>query len=153
VAVPPANQALQVIDEAVQSGQATPQQGIDALNSLLNGFLSNVASIQHGSDPMSSGQCNAACVEATKLHAIVLEKESEYQDLIQTNPALPAGGAAAQTVTPARPNTISPAGTAVPASSYASFYGQPAAPTSSSTESWLPIAAVIAAGFLLLRNL
>jgi hypothetical protein len=144
VAVPAANQALQVIDEAVQGGQATPQQGIDALNSLLSGFLSNVASIQHGSDPMSS-QCNAACVEATKLHAIVLEKQSEYQDLI-------AG--AAQTVTPARPNTTSPAGTAVPASSYASFYsGSPAPAAAPASTDWFPIAAVFVAGFLLLRNL
>ncbi len=143
-AVPAANNYLEIIDQAVRSGQATPQHGIEALNSLLNGFNSAVASIRHGSDPTVSGECNAACVMATELHAIVLEKSSEYQDLI-------AG--AAQTVTPSRPNVVAHEGVSAPASSYASFYSQPAAAATSSSSDWLPIAAVLAAGFFLMRSL
>jgi hypothetical protein len=155
-AVPAANNYLQIIDQAVQSGNATPQDGIHALDSLLSDFESQVASIRHGSDPTSSGECNAACVMQSELHAIVLLKQSEYQDLIMTSPALPAGGAAAQTVTPVRPNTTAPAGTSVPASSYASFYSAstPALATAApgATGDWLPVAALFVAGFLLLRG-
>jgi hypothetical protein len=143
-AVPAANHSLLVIYEAVQSGQATPQQGIDALNAVLTGFESAVVSIRHGSDPNSSGECNAACELATDLHAIVLKKASEYQDLID---------GAAQMVTPSRPNVVVAAGRGVvPASSYASFYGQRAAPVAASSGDWLPIAALVLAGFFFLRS-
>lgn len=81
-AVPAANNYLQIIDQGVQSGQATPQQAIAALSSLLSDFGSQVSSIRHGNDPTSSGECNAACVEYSKLRAIVLQKSSQYQDLI-----------------------------------------------------------------------
>lgn len=93
-AVPAANNYLQIIDQAVTSGQATPQQGIAALNSLLSDFGSQVASIRKGADPTVSGECNAACVMFTALKAIVLQKSSQYQDLVASSSG-PAGSAAA----------------------------------------------------------
>jgi hypothetical protein len=147
-AVPAANNYLQIIDQAVQSGQVTPQHGIDALNSLYNDFVSEVASIEHGTDPTSAGECNAACVHRTILHSIVLYKSSMYQDMIAT-------AASSQVVMPMRPNVIAPAGTTTP-SSYASFYSQPGAgapPPASPASDWLPIAAVLAAGFFLMKGM
>lgn len=97
-AVPAANQTLQVVDEAVASGQFTPQNGIDALSAMLGGFAQQVASIQHGADPTARGECNAACVMLSQLRAIVARKISEYQDL-QTAAAAAAatpGGAVSQ---------------------------------------------------------
>jgi hypothetical protein len=103
-AVPAANQTLQLIDQAVQSGQATPQQAIAALNGMPAQFDAQVASIRHGADPTVSGECNAACLMATALRAIVIAKVSQYQDILA---AAPAGGitsavsqAAAQTGLP-----------------------------------------------------
>lgn len=80
-AVPAANNYLQIIDQAVTSGQVTPQQGIAALNSLLSDFGAQVAAIRHGADPTVSGECNAACVMYSALKAVVLQKASQYQDL------------------------------------------------------------------------
>jgi hypothetical protein len=155
-AVPAANNYLKIIQQAVASGQATPQDAMSALDSLLSDFESSVSSIRQGSDPTSSGECNAACVMQSQLHAIVLVMKSQLQDLI----APPA--AAAQVVSAARPNTTVPAGgTAVPASVYTSFFSPPAptnpAPTvavpASTSSSWLPIAALAIAGFFLFRGL
>jgi hypothetical protein len=162
-AVPAANNYLQIIDQAVKSGKATPQQGIDALNSLLSDFESQVSSIRQGSDPTSSGQCNAACIEQTKLHAVVLVMQSEYQDMISaasvappapvpvTAPPVPAS----PVIAPVRPNVVAAPGTPT-ASSYASFYspgGAAPAAAAPSTSSWLPIAAVaIGALFLMSRG-
>lgn len=159
-AVPAANNYLQVIDQAVQSGSATPQHGIDALNSLLSDFQSAVSSISHN--------CNAGCVMTEELHAIVLVKQGEYQDLQAaataqasvpppqaaptpvTAPPVPSSPA----VTPARPNVVSSTPTAPTSSSYASFYSgaAPAAPAPSALPSWWPIAAVGLAAFLLVRG-
>jgi hypothetical protein len=86
-AIPAAMDSLQVIDQAVSSGQATPQNGMDALDSVVTGFRQAVSPIIHGADPMSSGECNAACVWLSELRAIVLVKKSQYQDLA----AAPAG--------------------------------------------------------------
>ena len=165
-AVPAANNYLQIIDQAVQSGAASPQDGMSALDSLYSDFQSQVASIRN--------DCNAACVMGMELAAIVAVKKSEYQDLIT---------GAQQTVTPSRPNTTAPQGTAAPASSYSSFYS--AAPPTTSTPtpnivpaatttmpsyapsaisavppvaaspapSWLPIAAIGIGAILLLRGL
>lgn len=88
--IPAVNNYLLVIDQAVRTGKATPQQGIDALNSLVNDFQPQVASIIHGSDPMSAGECNAACAELSKLRAIVARMQSQYQDLIAATPPVPA---------------------------------------------------------------
>lgn len=94
-AVPAANNYLQIIDQAVQSGQATPQQGQSALDSLVSDFQSQVASIIHGADPMSSGECNAACVELSKLRAIVAYKKSVYQDMAASSAASPVSSVTA----------------------------------------------------------
>jgi hypothetical protein len=161
-AVPAANNYLQIIDQAVKSGKATPQQGIDALNSLLSDFESQVSSIRQGSDPTSSGQCNAACIEQTKLHAVVLVMQSEYQDMISaasvaapapvpvTAPPVPASPVVATT----RPNVVTAPGVTTP-SSYASFYspgGAAPAAAAPSTSSWLPIAAVAIGAFFLMSR-
>lgn len=167
-AVPAANNYLQIIDQAVQSGAASPQDGMAALDSLYSDFQSQVASIRN--------DCNAACVMGMELAAIVAVKKSEYQDLIT---------GAQQTVTPARPNTTAPQGIAAPASSYSSFYSAAppttstptpntvAAPTttmpsyapsavsampaaaaaSSPSPGWLPIAAIGIGAILFLRGL
>jgi hypothetical protein len=140
-AVPAANQALQVIDEAVASGAATPQQAISALQAMPGQFQSEVGAIYQ--------DCNAACVMTDELKAICLVKASQYQDLI-------AG--AAQVVTAGGPNVSQPAGVVAPASSYASFYSQsstatPASAASGASGDWLPIAALLIGGFLLLRSL
>lgn len=141
-AVPAANNYLSIIDQAVQSGAATPQDGIHALDSLESDFRSKVSSIIKGSDP-TSDKCNAACRMLSSLRAAVAMKKSQYQDLID---------GAAQQVVPARPNTVSPAGSTVPASSYSSFYSGQAAPAPTSSD-WLPIAALLIGGFFLMRSL
>jgi hypothetical protein len=92
-AVPAANQALQAVDQAVAAGNFTPQNGIDALSAMLGAFAQQVASIQHGSDPTSKGECNAACVMLSQLRAIVARQVSQYQDM-QTVAAAAATGAA-----------------------------------------------------------
>jgi len=165
-AVPAANNYLQIIEQGVQTGLATPQQGIDALNSLVRDFTNAVSSIEKN--------CNAACIMTEELQAVVLVKQSEYQDMIAAQQAQAQAAAAAaaqaaanaaaaaaaaqpvQVVTPSRPNTTAPAAV-VPASSYAGFYSSvsPAAPVAASGggSNWLPIAAALAAGFLLTRLL
>jgi hypothetical protein len=160
-AVPAANQALQVIDEAVASGATTPQQAISALQSLPGQFQSEVSGIYN--------DCNAACVMTKELQAICAVKVSQYQDLI-------AG--AAQVVTAGGPNVSQPAGVIAPASSYAGFYSpsstppsapntvaaptttmpsfalpKPASAASGASGDWLPIAALVIGGFFLLRSL
>jgi len=151
--VPAANNTLQVIEAAIAGGQATPKQGIDALNSLLSDFTSKVSSIMKN----NASQCNAACVWVKELTAIVAELKSQYQDLQAAQQ--PPAPAPAPAVTPTRPNvttvtTTSPAVAAAPIpSSYAAF-GTPAAPAvpPSTTPSWLPIAAIGVAAFLLFRG-
>ena len=86
-AVPAANNYLNIIDQAVNSGQATPQQGQAALSSLASDFTSQVSSIVKGSGPASTGDCNAACVMIAELNAIVAYKTSVYQDMIAATPA------------------------------------------------------------------
>lgn len=141
-AVPAANNYLEIIDQGVSQGMATPQDAIRALDSLVMDFEGSVSGIIHGSDPTSSGECNAACVMLSQLRAIVAEKESMYQDMISA-PASPV----------ARPNTVvSPGGGVPPQSSYASFYQSAPIPARApALPAWLPIAA-LAVGFVLLRE-
>jgi hypothetical protein len=142
-AVPAANNYLKIIDQAVQGGAATPQQGIQALASLVNDFKNAVSSI--------TKDCNAACVMTEELQAVVLVKQSEYQDLANAQAAAAAQAAApVQVVTASRPNTTAPAA-AVPVSSYAGFYPSTSAPGTMAAPSWWPIAAALVAGFLLTR--
>jgi hypothetical protein len=181
-AVPAANQALQIIAEAVSSGQATPQDAINALQAMPGQFRSQVSGIYQ--------DCNAACVMYEELEAICLVQASQYQDIINAASAAAAAPppppvvlpqvapppVPTATVTAVRPNTTQPI-VAVPPSSYTSFYSPSptppsapntvAAPTGSvpafttapvpaavtSTTDWLPIAAVVVAGFFLMRSL
>jgi hypothetical protein len=76
-AVPAAQTSLQVIDQAVQAGQATPQIGSASLDQLLSDFSQQVSSIIK----MSPSQCNAACVWTKMLTAIVAKKKADYADL------------------------------------------------------------------------
>lgn len=92
-AVPAANNYMQIIDQAVGQGAATPQQAQAALDSLVSDFSKQVASIIHGSAPTDSGQCNAACVMLSQLRAVVAYKKSVYQDAISS--AAPTQGPAA----------------------------------------------------------
>jgi hypothetical protein len=88
-AVPAANQSLELIDQAVAGGQATPQDGITALDAVVSGFRQAVAGIIKGSDPTSSGECNAACENLSELRAYVLLKQSQYKDLAAAQSASP----------------------------------------------------------------
>lgn len=99
-AVPAANNYLNLIDQAVQTGQSSPTDGINALNSLLSDFKATVQSIMQGSSPTSSGQCNAACVEYSKLRAIVISKTSVYQDLAAQQAASPVSPAVSSALAP-----------------------------------------------------
>jgi len=136
-AVPAANNYLSIIDQAVSQGHATPQDAIAALQSLENDFELQVASSRHGNDPTSGGECNAACVMASNLRAIVIEKTSEYQDLA-TAVAAPS----------TRPNVTTVSTVPPSASSYTSFYGgRPAAPASSGMNVGA-VAAIVALGVL-----
>jgi hypothetical protein len=156
--VPAANNYLEIIQQGVSSGQVTPQEGIAALDSLVTDFSHAVQSIY--------GKCNAACVMTEGLRSIALELESQYQDLIAAQAAAVASAAAAaaalaasqaQLVTPSRPNTTASGGAVMPASSYSSFYAQgtpaPIVNAPSSGSNWLPIAAAVAVGFLVMRIL
>lgn len=108
-AVPAANNALDVIIQAVASGAATPQQAIAALQSVESDFGSQVAPILKS----SSSKCNAACVWKLELHAAVLALTSQLQDLANapagSTPAA-ATGAASQsglaTITPPASDTL-----------------------------------------------
>lgn len=136
-AVPAANNYLQIIDDAVRNGKATPQQGIDALNSLAGDFDTQVAPIRSGADPTVSGECNAACVMSTELKAVILVKQSQYQDLIAAQPAS-SGPSTAAPVSSGSTMTLP-----VPSTQAAA----------ASSSSWLPIAALIVAGLFLSRSL
>lgn len=160
-AVPAANNYLQIIDQAVQQGKATPQQAISALQSLVSDFQTQVASIMHS--------CNAACVMLDELKAIVLVKQSQYQDLAATQPAMSSGSGpvVAPPVTSGPTMQLSVAAT--PVQIQASAAGPSAAPApggitpasgasvspapTSTSPSWLPIAALLIGGFFLARVL
>jgi len=140
-AVPAANNYLQIIEDAVRTGKATPQQGIDALSSLLSDFNAQVAPISQGTTPAQGKSCNAACVTANQLKAIVLYKQSQYQDLAaqQAQPAS-SGPSTAAPVTSGSTMTLPVAAT-------------PAQAAAAASSSWLPIAAVVLVGFFLVRGM
>lgn len=76
-----ANNALSVINQAVQSGAQTPQQAIAALDSLYNDFVSyDGPSIKHS-------PCNAGCEAAVILDAIRIYQKSEYQAMADAQTA------------------------------------------------------------------
>ncbi len=110
-AVPAANNYLQLIQQAVSSGQSTPQQGIDALNSLVADFTSAVQSVASGQGPASSGGCNAGCVVIAELKAIAAQMASQFQDM----------QAAAAAASPAAASSASSASSAASLPSWAIY--------------------------------
>jgi hypothetical protein len=139
-AVPAANNYLQIIDDAVRTGKATPQHAIDALSSLLSDFDAQVAPIRNGADPTVSGECNAACVMSTELKAVVLVKQSQYQDMAAQQPQPASSGpSTAAPVTSGSTMTLPVAATPAQAAAASS--------------SWLPIAAIFIGGFFLVKAL
>lgn len=141
-AVPAANNYLQIIDDGVRTGKVSPQQGIDALNSLLSDFQSAVSPIMSGTSPADGKSCNAACTVYAALKAIVIYNQSQYQDLAaQTTPAMTSGSGPTSAAPVSSGSTLT-----IPASS-------PSGAPVSTGVSWLPIAALIAVGFIASRFL
>jgi hypothetical protein len=137
-AVPAANQSFQVIDQAVQAGQFTPQQGMTALDSLASGFQSAVSPILK----MNNSQCNAACVMVMAVKAVVAAKKQQYAALAAQQ------AAAIQSLPPA----LQPAATAL--QPVASAVSSAIAPVQQAIASaGLPSWVLPAAGFLLLWKL
>lgn len=155
-AVPAANNYLTIIDQALQSGQATPAEAIQALDSLESDFESAVSSIRK----MGGGSCNAACVMTLELRGVVAYRTALYQELAATQAAAPAptnttAGSGPTTAAPVSSGSTmqlpvastpasSSAGSAVtaPAGAPLTAPAVPAAP-------WLPIAALFIVGALL----
>jgi len=155
-AIPAANNYLNIIAQAVQSGQATPQQGIAALQSLLNDFKSTVSSIEKGS--IGTGTCNAACVYTAALASIVAYQSSQYQDLAAQQSTQITSGNAATTGTVTSGSTLNTAaspGTVTSGSTLNTAATQAAAAVTSLTSSlpsWWPIAALALFGLFALKE-
>jgi hypothetical protein len=142
---PAANNYLQIIRQAVQSGAATPQQGIQALQSLLRDYTSTVAPIIKN----DSSHCNAACVELKELTAIVAYESSVYQDM-----ATAAAAAPPATATPTAAPGSGSAGagpTSTPVNSGSTLVLPATAPTPATSPNWMGIAALVGLGFLAWR--
>ena len=128
---PAANNYLQIIDQAVQEGKATPAQAVTALHSLLSDYTSTV----HPIIKNNSSQCNAACVELKELTAIVAYKSSVYQDMANAPAVTSSGPSSAAAVSSGSVMVLPTSGTGAAAA----------------TSSWLPIAALLIGGFLLAK--
>lgn len=85
-ATPAANEALRTIDNAVRSGQITPQQGIAALDQLYSDFRATVAPVFR----QSSTACNWACGATGMLAAIITKWKSQYAEMQAAQPVTPA---------------------------------------------------------------
>lgn len=106
-AVPAANNYLAVIQQAVANGTSTPQEAIDALNSLVSDFDSYVSpAVQHN-------PCNANCTWSTILAAIVIYQTAQYQALAAQQAAAAAAApppAPTPVLTQPNPGTPPPGG-------------------------------------------
>ena len=101
-AIPAANNYLAVIWQAVSSGQQTPQQGQQALQSLLASFSAQVASsVQHN-------PCNALCEYIVTLKAIVIYWSWAFGDMATAAAASPAGGVTSSITAAATSLGVSP---------------------------------------------
>jgi hypothetical protein len=81
--IPPANAALQVIENAVVYGNITPSQGQQALDQLHTDFIRRATGGPGGLEERnSSGNCNALCWTAHFLAAICMKKQNRYAQLI-----------------------------------------------------------------------
>ncbi len=82
-AIPAANQFLQQIDQAFQSGQLTAGQAASLLDEVVLQYENGVAPIVK----MTSAACNAACVYLRMLQAIVAKRKAQYADRESSAPA------------------------------------------------------------------
>jgi hypothetical protein len=80
--IPSANHALQVIENAVTSGNITPAQGQSALATLLSDFKTQAQNGQSGQLSEYAGHCNAMCWYYHYLGAIVMRKQNRYSQFI-----------------------------------------------------------------------
>lgn len=138
-AVPAANNYLNIIEQGVTSGQVTPAQAIQALQSLSSGFDTAVSSIRK----MGGGMCNAACVMTEMLRAIVEYRTSAYQDLEAAGAAIAAssGSTPISAAMVTSGSTLTLPGTSAQA------------PAGSSLPSWWPIAAIAVIGLFAMKVL
>lgn len=141
-AVPAANNYLNLIDQAVQTGASSPTDGVTALNTLLSDFKSTVQAIMHGSSPTSSGECNAACVMYSQLAAICAYRASVYQDL--------AASQAAAAVAAPQPSSNAPGSSAPASSVFAPIANVATAAQVAVQSAGLPAWLLPAAGFFVL---
>lgn len=132
-AVPAANNYLNVIDQAVASGTATPQQGLQALDSLSSDFKSAVSGIYKS--------CNAACVMQMCLDAAIATQRARYTALAAAPRPVPVS-TAKPSVAPGAAQASGPAAAQIVSSG--STLQLPAASTAqpSTLPSWWPIAAI-----------
>ncbi len=93
-AVPAANNYLNIITQAVANGTSTPQEGIQALQSLQSDFESTLSSA--GVVKRGGKSCNAGCRWECSLEAIVKYLTSQYNAIPPPAPAAtaPAGAPA-----------------------------------------------------------
>jgi hypothetical protein len=104
-AVPTANQFLQQIDGAFQSGQVTPDQASALLDQVLGQYAQGVAGIIK----RTGSACNAACVYQRILEAIVAKRKAVYTDQAAAAAAAnaaPSSSAGAPGTTPAAASTV-----------------------------------------------
>lgn len=79
--IPPANQSLAVIEQAVMNGTLTIQQGQTALDTLYIDFRRAATNGQSGQLEERPGRLNAMGWYAHFLHAIILKKQNRYANL------------------------------------------------------------------------
>jgi hypothetical protein len=133
---PSANYALQLIDQAVTTGQMTPAVASASLDKLHSDFVSKATGGPGGLQDVPH-ELNALAILARILQAIIDKKKDEYA-AIAAQPAVTSSG-------PSKAAAISSGSVMVLPSAAA------AAPAAS--PSWLPIAAVALIGFVLLKGL
>lgn len=138
--IPPANYALQLIDQAVAGGQMTPAVASKSLDKLYSDFVS-AATGGPGGLQDSGGKCNAMCVFAHILKAIIDKKKDKYVAMAAA-PAVSSSGPTVAAPVSSGSVMVLPTST-TPAAQ--------AAAAAASSPSWLPIAAVIIGGFLLMK--
>lgn len=150
--VPAVNNYLNIIQQAVADGTATPQQGIQALQSLQSEAQSQLASIMKN----NASQCNAGCVIYKMIEAIVAYESSLFEDEI--NAAAAAAAAPVATAVPAAaissttPSLTAPAAAAVATATLPALLSDvTAAVSSGGSDLWL-IGGGLLLGFLLLRD-
>lgn len=80
--LPPANQSLIVIENAVIQGVITIQQGQTALDTLVSDFRRAATNGQSGQLEERPGRLNAMGWYAHFLHAIVIKKQNRYASLV-----------------------------------------------------------------------